>query len=106
MNKMNKQETNTDEIKAFLQEQKLEDIEVIDLSAKTYIAKYTIIATALNTKHSIACSDKFKKTFKDKIIRLEFGENWNIIDLGDVIVHIMTISSREKYNLEEFLASL
>ena len=103
---MTKDKTNIDEIQAFLQEQKLEDIEVIDLRDKTYITNYTIIATALNTKHSIACSDKFKKTFKDKIVRLEFGENWNIIDLGDVIVHIMTLSSREKYNLEEFLASL
>jgi len=103
---MTKDKTNIDEIQAFLQEQKLEDIEVIDLRDKTYITNYTIIATALNTKHSIACSDKFKKTFKDKIVRLEFGENWNIIDFGDVIVHIMTLSSREKYNLEEFLASL
>ncbi len=103
---MKDSETNIEEIQSFLQEQKLEDIEVIDLRDKTYITNYTIIATALNIKHSIACSDKFKKTFKDKIIRLEFGENWNIIDLGDVIVHIMTISSREKYNLEEFLASL
>jgi ribosome silencing factor RsfS/YbeB/iojap len=98
--------TNIKEIEAFLDEQKTSNIEVINLTNKSYIANYTIIATALNTKHTIACSDKFKKKFKDKIFKLEFGDTWSIVDLGDVLVHIMTQDAREKYNLEEFLSSL
>jgi ribosomal silencing factor RsfS len=32
----------------------------------------------------------------------EDGE-WSVIDMGDILIHIMVEDYREKYNIEEFL---
>lgn len=84
-----------------------EAIEVFDLSDKGYVVNQVVIATALNAKHSIALLDHLKKTLKPKgeeFIRTEEEDGeWIIADLGDIFIHIMTQSQRDKYSLEDFL---
>jgi len=89
-----------------LDEKKAEQIEVINLKDKNYITDYVVIATALNNKHSLSLVTHLKEELKplgEEFLRVEEDDNWSIIDLGDIIIHIMTQSHREKYNLEELL---
>jgi len=87
---------------------KAEDIENFDLTGKGYIVNNVIISTALNNKHSLALLTHLKDALKpegEEFIRTEEDGDWTIVDLGDILVHIMTQSYREKYTLEEFLTN-
>lgn len=87
---------------------KAENIETFDLTGKGYIVSQVVIATALNGKHSLALLNHLKDALKpegEEFLRTEEDGDWTIVDLGDIIVHIMTEQHREKYTLEEFLTS-
>jgi ribosome-associated protein len=96
-------------IKNVLNDKKAENIEVIDLTSKEYIVDYVVIATTLNSKHGFALLNYLKNDLKplgEEFIRVDDDENWTIIDLGDVFIHLMSEEYREKYSLEEFLNDL
>jgi len=89
-----------------LDARKAEDIEVFDLTGKGYITNQVVIATALNTKHSIALLEHLKEELKsedEEFVRTEEDGDWTIIDLGDILIHLMTQEYRDKYTLENFL---
>ena len=91
-----------------LDSKKAEDIESFDLTGKGYIANQVVIATSLNAKHSLALLTNLKNILKsegEEFLRTEEDGDWTIVDLGDILIHIMTQSYRDKYTLDEFLAS-
>ena len=93
-------------ITQILDDKKAQDIETFNLTNKGYIVDQVVIATALNNKHSIALLGHLKdglKPFGEEFIRTEEDGDWTIIDLGDILIHIMTQEYREKYSIEEFL---
>lgn len=96
-------------ITKILEEKKAENIEVIDVSNKNYITDQVVIATALNNKHSLSLVNNLRDNLKplgEEFLRVDEDENWSIIDLGDIIIHIMTQNHRDKYDLEDFLEQL
>ena len=88
---------------------KAENIDAIDLSKNNYIADMVVIATALNTRHSISLLTHLKDDLLplgEEFIRIEEDGEWSVVDMGDIIIHIMTQSHRDKYTLEDFLESM
>lgn len=92
-----------------LTESKAHNINSIDVSTLTTITDNMIIATGTSTTHVKAISDRILKDTKE----LEYlpigveGENaaeWILIDLGDIVVHVMLPGTREFYNLEKLWA--
>ena len=50
--------------------------------------------------------DEMKKTLKkegENILNVDDSDDWTIVDMGDILVHLMSGEYRTKYNLEEFL---
>ena len=98
-----------DKIVKFLDEKKLENIEVFDMRDKDYIVDSVVIATVLNDKHGFAVVDYLKPFLKqlgENSLMIEQSDNWNIVDTGDMLIHLMSSEYRAKYNIEEFLDSL
>ncbi len=98
-----------DKIKKILDEKKGENIDVIDLKSKDYIVDYVVICTTLNGKHGASLLDALKKELKpdgEEFLRVEEDDDWTVVDLGDVFIHLMTEKYREKYTIEEFLKGL
>jgi len=98
-----------DRIVEQLDQKKAEDIQVFDLSDKEYLTNYVVIATTLGDKHTLALLDHLKETLKpegETFLAVDEGEQWTVIDLGDIMIHLMVPEYRVKYNLEEFLNSL
>ncbi len=97
-------------IKAVLDTKKAEDIQTIYLDGHDYITDVVIIATSLNGRHGESLLNELKNTLKAQgetfIATDEENDEWIIADLGDIIIHIMTQSYREKYALENFLEDL
>ncbi len=102
-------ETRIKNIITILDAKKAEDIETLDLRGKGYITDQVIIATALNNKHSLSLVNILKDELKplgEEFVMTEEEGDWSIIDLGDIIIHIMTEDYRTKYDLEDFLSKL
>ena len=92
-----------------LDSKKGEDIEVIDLDSVDYISKKVVVVSSTSPKHTQALYDYLKEELKP--IGFDFfgsdkSDDWIVADLGEIIVHIMTPSYRQKYSIEEFLIEL
>lgn len=89
-----------------LDDNKAQDIEVIDLKGLTSIADYMIVATGQSNRQVIALADKISEKMKEtgylapRLEGLQQGD-WVIVDAYDVIVHIFRPEVREFYNIEK-----
>lgn len=93
-------------IEKLLDEKKAQNLEIVTLEGEGYIVDGVVIATALNNKHSLSLVHYLKDTLKpfgEEFLRIEEDGEWSVIDMGDILIHIMTEEYREKYNIEEFL---
>jgi len=88
-----------EDIKAF-------DIVSLDVKKLTSISDFMIIASASSTRQTKALARNIKDKMSAsgvEVIGIE-GEtegDWVLVDLGDIIVHIMTPTTRAYFNLEE-----
>ncbi len=92
-----------------LDEKKGEDIKAIDMSEQEYFVKNVIIATTLGEKHALSLIDELKIQLKSKgeeFLNIENSEEWSVIDLGDILIHLLSSKYRTIYNIEELLESL
>ena len=91
-----------------LDKHKAEAIESFDLREKDYFVDYAIIASSLGQKHTTALLDHMKNELKpaETFNYVEESGDWVVVDLGDVLVHIMTPEYRVKYDMESFLSAL
>ena len=95
-----------DLILATLEDNKGIDITDIDISELTDIANYFVICSATSTRHAKTLADKVVEASKNNQVRpfgIEGEEDceWVLIDLSDVVVHIMLPKTREFYSLEK-----
>ena len=101
--------TRLENIKKILDDKKAENIEIIDLTSKDYIVDYVVIATTSNPKHGFALLNYLRTDLKpngEEFLRVDEDDEWTIIDLGDMFIHLMSEKYRNKYSLEEFLSEL
>lgn len=102
--------TTSEELKAIaidaLNDLKGIDLSIIDVRELTTIADTMIICTGRSTRHVKSLAENVIKNAKEHkvtTIRTE-GERegeWVIVDLADVIVHVMLPNTREFYSLED-----
>ena len=98
-----------DNLVKLLDEKKAEEIEVFDLSNEEYIAKAVILVSSLGGKHTNALFEHIKdnkKKLGEKILGYDESDDWIVVDLEDILIHIMTPQYRLRYNIEEFLQDL
>lgn len=89
-----------------LEDIKGHDIVVFNTSDMASIFERVIIASGDSTRQVKALADNVEKKLKalgERIEGVEGGANaeWVLVDLGDIVVHIMHPAVRSYYNLEE-----
>jgi len=92
-----------------LDEKKGEEIEVFDLQDSDYIAKEVVMVSSLGGRHTQALLDHLKETLKpegEEFISTDESDEWIVVDLGDIIIHIMTPQYRRRYDIEHFLQEI
>jgi len=92
-----------------LDSKKAENIEAIDLTGKQYMVDQVVIASTLNTKHAYSLANYLKEELKpegEEFFRVEENDEWTILDLGDILIHLMSEKYREIYKMEEFLEEI
>lgn len=93
-------------VEAYLDDDKAEDIVVIDLEGKTEIADYLVVATGTSQRHVGAMTDHIQRNLKTQGVKGIAVEgtpqcDWVLIDAGDVIVHLFRPEVRDFYSLEK-----
>ncbi len=92
-------------VHAAVAELKANDVTELDVRGKSSVCDYMVIASGTSTRHVKSIADevvKFAKQLDVMPLGVE-GEReaeWVLVDLGDVIVHVMLPRVREFYALE------
>lgn len=90
---------------AALEDIKAQDIVSIDVRDKTSITDFMVIASGTSNRHVKSLVDNVLEKVKEKGVRplgsegLDTGE-WALLDLGDIVVHVMLPTTRQFYDLE------
>lgn len=99
-------EEKTQAVVAALEDIKANDITVLETSQFSSLFERMVIASAQSTRQTKALADNVAKQLKlrgETVLGVE-GEDpgeWILVDLGEVVVHIMQPAVRAYYNLEE-----
>ncbi|UFH49751.1 ribosome silencing factor [Pseudomonas sp. KNUC1026] len=90
---------------AALEDIKAQDILCIDVKEKTSITDFMLIATGTSNRHVNSMIEHVREKVKAQGVQplSEEGRgdsDWVLLDLGDVVVHVMTSAARQFYDLE------
>ncbi|MBD1575025.1 MULTISPECIES: ribosome silencing factor [Vibrio] len=98
------------ELKAFLADKaddmKAEDMITLDVTDKSSVTDFMIICTGTSKRHVASIAENVASEAKEAGVAVlgmdgeEEGE-WVVVDLGDVMVHVMQPQYRELYQLEK-----
>ncbi len=77
----------------------------IDVKKISSLTDFMVIASGTSNRHLAAMSDKVIEGLKDSNvsgvkIEGQGGDEWLLVDAGDVIIHLMSSEAREFYDLE------
>ncbi len=84
------------------------DITILNISNVSSLADYFVIVTGDSTPHVKALMENTKEQIKKHFSRLpirmenDTKNRWNLLDYGDVVVHILHRDERETYAIEKF----
>ncbi len=96
-------------IKELLDEKKALDIMDYDLKNSDYFVDYVVVATTMADKHGQALLDHLKKNLKplgEEFLGVDESDEWILIDLGDILIHLMSEEYRAKYQMDKFLKEI
>ena len=82
------------------------NLNIFNLQEKSSLCDYTVVAYATNYRQAQAMSLEIERQMKkrgQKVYSIEGSReaDWTLVDLGDVIIHILLETARESYLLEE-----
>ena len=90
---------------AALEDLKAQDITTIDVRGKTSITDFMIIASGTSSRHVNSLADNVLEKVNEQGVRPlgsegQDGGEWVLLDLGDIVVHVMQVATRQFYDLE------
>ncbi len=90
-----------------LDNMKAKDVSVIDVRDRTSVTDYMVIASATSNRHVQSVAENVVVEVKQhggRPLGVEGGDgsDWLLVDLGDIVVHVMMPATREYYDLERF----
>ena len=96
-------------VRKSLDDNKAEDVVVIDLKGKSAFADYMVIASGRSNRQVVAIADHLAEKLKAAghgytPVEGKQGGDWVLVDAGDVVVHVFRPEPRSHYALEKMWA--
>ncbi|WP_110687521.1 ribosome silencing factor [Salinicola aestuarinus] len=94
-----------------LEELKAQDVVELDVAELTSVTDFMVVASGTSSRHVSALAGNVVEKAKDAGIRPlgvegQQGGEWVLVDLGDVVAHVMMPDTRKLYDLERLWADL
>ncbi|WP_022931343.1 ribosome silencing factor [Treponema bryantii] len=96
------------EIAKLMEDGKGNDVTLLDISGLNSWTDYFVIVTVTSSAHWQGLYKQIKEYIKDNDLEIHVtnrkspdGDDWNLIDLGAIVVHLMSESARTFYDLEK-----
>ncbi|XP_022662072.1 uncharacterized protein LOC111250718 isoform X1 [Varroa destructor] len=97
-----------DDLVSVLREERLLDVVVIKIPPNLPYADYLVICSAISVRQAKAITQYLRKMFKrkkradDAALKIEGmdSDDWKVLDMGNIVLHIFDQQTREKYDLE------
>ena len=89
-----------------LEDMKAIDIKTIDVTDRSSVTDFMVIATGTSRRHVKSAAENVQAVLKDNGLQPKGTEGtdaseWVLVDIGDVVVHVMMPDTREFYDLEK-----
>ncbi|WP_010259573.1 ribosome silencing factor [Treponema primitia] len=95
------------ELAALLKEHRGENVIVMDLREINYWTDFFVVATVSSNTHLQGLQRHIKDYAREKGIEIlrrhrktSADDEWNLTDLGNIVIHLMSAKSRSFYELE------
>ncbi len=96
------------EIAQILEDGKGRDVKIIDVSELNSWTDYFVITTVTSSAHWQGLYKQVKDYVKENDLEIHVtnrkspdGDDWNLIDIGSIVVHLMSETARSFYDLEK-----
>jgi ribosome-associated protein len=96
------------EIAELAADMKGDDVTVIDVSQLSSWTDYFVIVTVNSSTHWKGIYKSIKDYVKENELEIYLtnsknsqGDDWNLIDIGPIVVHLITKEARDFYDLEK-----
>lgn len=88
-----------------LADMKAQNVVTLDVGGMTSIADRIVVASGTSSRHVKSIADRVIERVKENGIKPlgvegDATAEWVLVDIGDVIVHVMTPATRQYYDLE------
>ena len=88
-----------------LLELEAKDVELLQVEQKSKLAKRMIVCTALDCSHAKNMANQLKEYLFDitRCFHIDgiFKGEWIVMDFDDIVVHIFTKETRQKFSIEK-----
>ena len=96
------------EIARLMEDGKGKDVRVLDISKLNSWTDYFVIVTVNSSTHWQGLYKQVKDYIKQNDLEVHVtnkkspdGDDWNLIDLGSIVIHLMSENARAFYDLEK-----
>ena len=92
-------------VETSLEDMKVRDLVTLDVRGKSSVTDFMVIASGSSNRHVKASADAVVRAVKEAGMQplgvegLDSAE-WALVDLGDLVVHVMQVHARDFYDLE------
>ena len=96
------------EIAKLLQDGKGRDVVLLNVTEISSWTDYFVIVTVMSSAHQQGLLKDIREYIKDNDLEIHLtnkkspdGDDWNLVDLGAIVVHLMSEEARGFYDLEK-----
>ena len=96
------------EIAKLMEDGKGKDVTLLDISGLNSWTDYFVIVTVNSSAHWQGLYKQVKEYIKENDLEIHLtnkktpdGDDWNLIDLGAIVIHLMSDQARQFYDLEK-----
>ncbi|SDM71936.1 ribosome-associated protein [Franzmannia pantelleriensis] len=94
-----------------LESLKGQDIATLDVSRLTSVTDLMVVASGTSTRHVAALANRVVEAAKESGLQPlgvegQAGSDWVLVDLGELVVHVMLVETRRLYDLERLWSDL